>query len=163
MEPEQLHHRLCRESHEHGHKGFKVDPKQMYPLLGSNPMVIINVCFSLMAVGDMLLILLLGTLLWSPRARVRRRNASLINLLVVTILASVPPALLYVSQRHPKIITPDMIFHSFYGQQILNKCPPHILCFTQAILKHGTDSMYVLCSSPSTRMFTIFVGLSSPP
>ena len=58
-------------------------------------MVVINACFTLMALGDMLLILLLATLLWSPR--VRKRNASFINLLVVTILVGVPPALLYVS------------------------------------------------------------------
>ena len=108
MEQERLPIKLCRASHEHGHNGFKVDPKQMYPLLGSNPMVIINVCFSLMAVGDMLLILLLGTLLWSPRARVRRRNASLINLLMVTILATVPPALLCVSLRRLTMIAPNI-------------------------------------------------------
>ena len=67
----------------------------MYPLLGSNPIGVINACFILgMVLGDLLLILLLGTLLYSPR--VRRRNATLINLLVVTILASVPPTLLYV-------------------------------------------------------------------
>ena len=144
MELDRLHPKFCQAHHEHGHNSSEVNPHEMYPLLGSHPMVVIHTCFILMALGDMLLILLLGTLLCSPRARVRRRNASLINLLVVTILASVPPALLYVSQRHPKIITPDMIFHSFYGQQILNKCPPHILCFTQAILKHGSDPMYVL-------------------
>ena len=61
-------------------------------------MVVINACFTLMALGDMLLILLLATLLWSPR--VRKRNASLINLLVVTILVGVPPALLCVSIKH---------------------------------------------------------------
>ncbi|KAK7686640.1 hypothetical protein QCA50_010240 [Cerrena zonata] len=124
MELVQLHPRL--HSRGHGHDLFDVPARDMYPLLGRSPMVLINFCFVLVTVGDILLILLLGTLLFSER--VRRRNLSLINLLVVTIIASVPPALLY------------------YGQEILNRRPPHALCFSQAILKHGTDPMFVIAS-----------------
>ena len=108
MEPGRLHPKFCQADHEHGHNSSEVNPHEMYPLLGSHPMVVINTCFILMALGDMLLILLLGTLLWSPRARVRRRNASLINLLVVTILATVPPALLCVSLRRLTMIASNI-------------------------------------------------------
>ncbi|CAL1694360.1 unnamed protein product [Somion occarium] len=100
--------------------------KTMYPLLGPDPVTLINVCFIFVTLGDVLLLLLIGTLLFSNR--VRRRNASLINLLVVTILCSIPPAMLY------------------FGQEIMNPHPPIGLCFTQAILKHGTDPMFVIAS-----------------
>ncbi|KAL4252442.1 hypothetical protein ABKN59_002732 [Abortiporus biennis] len=61
-------------------------------------------------------------------SHVRRRNVTLINLLVVTTLCSVPPALL------------------FYWGDILNSTPPFGICFTQAILKHGSDPMFVVAS-----------------
>ena len=32
--------------------------------------------------------------------------------------------------------------HRYYGDQILNPNPPFDLCFTQAMLKHGTDAMF---------------------
>ena len=107
MEPEPLHTDLCHANHGHGHNSSTVNPHEMYPLLGSNPIGVINAFFILgMVLGDLLLILLLGTLLYSPR--VRRRNATLINLLVVTILATVPPALLCVSLRRLTMIAPNI-------------------------------------------------------
>lgn len=90
MELVQLRARLSPRGH--GNDAFSEAVHDMYPLLGDNPMVLINFCFVFVALGDVLLVLLLATLLFS--ARVRRRNFTLINLLVVTILASVPPALL---------------------------------------------------------------------
>lgn len=90
MELVQLHTRLAPRSHSRNE--YDIAANSMYPLLGAKPLVLIDFCFTIVALGDALLMLLLGTLLFSRR--VRKRNVSLINLLAVTILASVPPALL---------------------------------------------------------------------
>lgn len=71
------------------------DAQAMYNLLGPQPMALINACFILVTIGQILLNLLLGTLLFS--GRVRKRNATLINLLLVSVQVTVPPALLCVS------------------------------------------------------------------
>ncbi|THG99864.1 hypothetical protein EW026_g2572 [Hermanssonia centrifuga] len=98
----------------------------MYSLLGPHPLVLINVSFFFVCLGQLSLILLLGTLCFSKH--VLKRNATLINLLVVTAGVTVPGALLY------------------YAQHILDPEPPFGLCLTQAILKHGTDPMFIVCS-----------------
>jgi hypothetical protein len=64
----------------------------LYPSLGPMPLVLINACFVLITLGQVSLILLLGTLLFSPY--VRARNVTLLNLLALTILTSVPPGIL---------------------------------------------------------------------
>lgn len=63
-----------------------------YPLLGTNPIAFINTTFVFVTFGQVSLILLIGTLLFSPY--VYKRNATLINLLALTVIASVPPAIL---------------------------------------------------------------------
>lgn len=64
----------------------------LYPSLGSSPLTLINVGFVLITLGQVSLVLLIGTLMFSPY--VRTRNATLLNLLALTILVSVPPAIL---------------------------------------------------------------------
>lgn len=63
-----------------------------YPLLGPNPMALLTALFVLLTVGQMLITGLLVTLLVSKQ--VRKRNATLINLLVVTAASCIPHALL---------------------------------------------------------------------
>jgi hypothetical protein len=63
-----------------------------YSLLGPDPMVLLSTLFVLLTVGQVLLTLLITTLLLSKR--VRRRNATLINLLLVCIASTIPPPLL---------------------------------------------------------------------
>lgn len=64
----------------------------LYPHLGPHPIALINASFILVTLGQVCLTFLIGTLLFSPY--VKKRNATLINLLVLTVFASVPPALL---------------------------------------------------------------------
>lgn len=66
--------------------------ENMYPLLGPDPMSLLTTLFVLLTVGQILITGLLMTLLLSKQ--VRKRNATLINLLVVTIVGAIPPALL---------------------------------------------------------------------
>lgn len=54
----------------------------------------LNAAFILVTLGQIALNLLIGTMLFSNQ--VRRRNVTVINLLLVTVLASIPPAFLYV-------------------------------------------------------------------
>ena len=56
--------------------------------------MLLNACFVLVTLGQIALNFLIGTLLYSPQ--IRRRSVTTINLLLVTVLSSVPPALLYV-------------------------------------------------------------------
>jgi len=107
-------------------RNYSDDASGWYSLLGSNPVALIIACFTLDTLGQSSLIVLLATLLLS--SNVRQRNATLINLLLVTVICSVPPALL------------------FYSDQYLNPHPPSGLCIVQAILKHGTDPMFVVAS-----------------
>lgn len=65
---------------------------ELYPLLGPNPLALINLNFILVTIGQVCLVFLVGTLLFSPY--VRGRNATLLNLLVLTIFQSVPPGIL---------------------------------------------------------------------
>lgn len=69
-----------------------VEAKALYPLLGPNPIALIDVSFILVTIGQVSLVLLLGTLLFS--SNVRGRNLTLLNLLAITIFVSIPPALL---------------------------------------------------------------------
>ncbi|KAH8099735.1 hypothetical protein BXZ70DRAFT_940895 [Cristinia sonorae] len=108
-------------SHSRGHGA-----DSWYNLLGANPIALIVACFTLNTIGQAVIILLIATLLLSPN--VRQRNATLVNLLVVTVICSVTPALL------------------FYTNQYTNPHPPRGLCMLQAILKHGTDPMFVVAS-----------------
>lgn len=54
-------------------------------------------CFVLVTLGQIVLSFLISTLFFAPS--VLRRNATLRNLLVVTLLVSVPPSLLYVQRN----------------------------------------------------------------
>jgi len=110
----------------HPQQFVNLPPTQIYPLLGPRPVVLINACFILDTIGQVALTILIATLVFSDR--VRKRNASLISLLVVTVLCSIPPALL------------------FYTELIMNPRPPFGLCFSQAIFKDGTDPMFVVAS-----------------
>ncbi|KAI0347988.1 hypothetical protein BDW22DRAFT_40477 [Trametopsis cervina] len=103
-----------------------VEAKALYPLLGPNPIALIDVSFILVTIGQVSLVLLLGTLLFS--SNVRGRNLTLLNLLAITIFVSIPPALLY------------------YGGQILNPTPPFGLCLAQAIFNHGANAMFITAS-----------------
>ncbi|KAI0081183.1 hypothetical protein K474DRAFT_1695307 [Panus rudis PR-1116 ss-1] len=98
----------------------------MYPFLGVNPTTLIFASFTITIVGDFLLVTLLATLMFGHG--VRKRNATLLNLLAVSVLVSVPPELLFVA-----------------GQDT-NPVPPKGLCLTQAVLKHGSDPMFVVAS-----------------
>lgn len=69
----------------------------LYNFWGSNPIVSIVACFVLVTLGQIVLSFLISTLFFA--SSVVRRNATLRNLLVVTVLVSVPPSLLYV-ERH---------------------------------------------------------------
>lgn len=109
-----------------------------YTLLGSHPVALIISSFTFDTVGQSVLIVLLATLLLSPN--VRPRNGTLINLLVVTLICSVPPALLYARCLLIMSIQPHSMSR-FYADQYLNPRPPRGLCMVQAILKHGTDPM----------------------
>ncbi len=115
----------------------------MYSLLGPHPLVLINVSFFFVCLGQLSLILLLGTLCFSKH--VLKRNATLINLLVVTAGVTVPGALLWVSHTLSRVSFADT-WPSYYAQHILDPEPPFGLCLTQAILKHGTDPMFIVCS-----------------
>ncbi|KIP11767.1 hypothetical protein PHLGIDRAFT_114343 [Phlebiopsis gigantea 11061_1 CR5-6] len=89
-------------------------------------MALLNTLFTLVTVGQASLLVLLVTLSFSKR--IRRRNATMVNLLVVSVLSPIPLPLLY------------------YGDQILNPAPPFDLCFTQAVLKYGTDAMFCVAA-----------------
>lgn len=68
------------------------ESRVLYPLLGPNPVALINTNFILVTLGQVSLVLLLGTLFFAPH--VRTRNATLLNLLAITIFQSVPPGIL---------------------------------------------------------------------
>lgn len=72
------------------------------------------------------MVFLIATLLFSKR--VRKRTATLLNLLFVTLEISIPPALL------------------FYAGQVFNPRPTFNLCYAQALLKHGSDPMFCVAS-----------------
>ncbi|GJE86216.1 hypothetical protein PsYK624_022960 [Phanerochaete sordida] len=99
---------------------------RLYPMLGPNPMALLNVLFVVLLVGQALLTALFGLLQLSKH--IRKRNAAMLNLLLVSILSVLPQPLL------------------FYGQDILNPHPPFALCLVQAILKNGVDPMYSAAS-----------------
>jgi len=98
----------------------------LYPLLGPDPVAFINATFVMVTVGQISLIFLLGTLLLSPY--VQGRNLTMLNLLALTIFASIPPAILY------------------YSGHVLDPNPSWNLCLTQAIFKHGSDPMFITAS-----------------
>ncbi|KAI0690736.1 hypothetical protein BC835DRAFT_1417574 [Cytidiella melzeri] len=102
------------------------EAKIIYPLLGPDPVALINADFVLVMLGQVSLVLLLGTLMFSPY--VRSRNATLLNLLFLTVFVSVPPAILY------------------YSGHALNPDPPFGLCLVQAIFEHGSEPMFIFAS-----------------
>ncbi|KAI0095238.1 hypothetical protein BDY19DRAFT_902221 [Irpex rosettiformis] len=102
------------------------ESKSLYPLLGANPVALINANFILVTFGQVSLVLLLGTLFFSPY--VRSRNATLLNLLALTIFQSVPPGILY------------------YSGHVLDPNPQYGLCLAQAMFKHGSDPMFITAS-----------------
>ena len=70
------------------------DVQAVYWLLGPKPIWLINACFVLVAFGQVSLNLLIGTFLFSKG--VRKRSATSINLLLVTVLTTIPSGLLCV-------------------------------------------------------------------
>ena len=60
--------------------------------LGPNSLRLVRVASALFVIGQGLLTILLGTIIFSKR--IRKRNWTMANLLFVTVLSSVPPLLL---------------------------------------------------------------------
>ena len=85
---------FSRSHHHHHHPPDSFVESTAYTLLGPHPVALIIASFILDTVGQAALILLLATVLFSTR--VRQRNITLVNLLIVTVLCSFPPALLCV-------------------------------------------------------------------
>lgn len=135
--------------HHHSHSTIPtlVD-EDIYPLLGGHPFDFLLACFILNAVGQCFLLLLTATLLFSNG--IRKRNWTLINLLIVSILSSIPPSLLYDSLlfKHTRSVHKSCHLLRFYSGNFMNPAPPLALCLTQAVLKHGSDTMFVFSSRP---------------
>lgn len=77
--------------HHHG-EHHKLPPVSVYPLLGPDPMALLNYLFVLLTVGQASLLLLLVTLLFSKR--ISKRNATMLNLVLVSIAATIPQPIL---------------------------------------------------------------------
>lgn len=77
--------------HRHG-EHYKLSPASMYPLLGPDPMALLFSLFVLLSVGQAFLLFLLATLLFSKR--IPKRNATMLNLVLVSIAATIPQPIL---------------------------------------------------------------------
>ena len=119
------------------------EAKILYPNLGPNPIALVNASFILVTIGQVSLVFIIGTLLFSPY--VKRRNITLINLLVVSVFVSIPPALLQVVST---FLTAILLNHHprYYAGHILDPDPPFGLCLTQAIFQYGSDPMFIIAS-----------------
>ncbi len=65
----------------------------MYEGLGSDSQTLINATFALTTIGQIALLLLGATLLFSHGPQARR--ATLVNVVIVTLFSTIPPYLLY--------------------------------------------------------------------
>ncbi|KAJ3482945.1 hypothetical protein NLI96_g6629 [Meripilus lineatus] len=128
----------------HGnHSQRDQDFQSMYPLFGRDPFAFLLACFVLNIIGQITLLALIVTFLFSKR--IRKRNATLTNLLIVAVLASIPRDLLFYSM--PNLGNPN---------------PPHPLCLTQGVLTIGSDPMYSLASLALVINFVQSVNASVP-
>ena len=82
-----------RASHQSHGDPSQDDPlRKMYPLFGRDPFAFLLACFVLNIIGQITLLALIITFLFSKR--IRKRNGTLTNLLIVAVLASIPRDLL---------------------------------------------------------------------
>ncbi|TFK47394.1 hypothetical protein OE88DRAFT_800066 [Heliocybe sulcata] len=94
-----------------------------YPYLGSRPFVWIYLLFSINLLGQICLLFLLGTLLFSNE--VHPRKVHLINLLVATVIYGIGPWFLV------------------YSGQLQDPTPGWGYCLFTASFKHGGDTMVI--------------------
>ncbi|KAI0361071.1 hypothetical protein OH77DRAFT_1585244 [Trametes cingulata] len=99
---------------------------QMYKGLGDDPSVLINAAFALTTIGQLALLVLFLTLLFS--SAVSKRNAMLLNVLAISFLGTIPHCLL------------------MYAGMIYNPKPPTALCAAQAALLEGVQCMFAMVS-----------------
>jgi hypothetical protein len=113
---------------------------ELYPAFGSNPEGMINALAALVAVGQVLLVVLLVTFLVSHR--IGRRNPTLLNVILVSILSGFPGLLLCVLSQALVGGGTDAQRRVYSGNVFVQHVSP-VLCLTQATLKNGVDTMYV--------------------
>ena len=84
---------MSSQDHSHGGHLKALDASMsMYPRLGRDPMALLNTLFVLLTTGQVLLTILFATIRFSKQ--VRKRNATMLNLLLVTILGTISQPLL---------------------------------------------------------------------
>lgn len=91
-------------------------------LLGDDPYILLDAWIVIYSVGQVVLLLLMGTL-WKKRKAGSWKGLTLINMLITMFLNSIIVSILY------------------YAGQQANPNPPTGLCLAQATLKHGSGPM----------------------
>ena len=111
----------------------------IYDGLGSNAKEVIEASFILTTLGQFFLVFLCATLLLFRGPY--KHKAALVNMVVVTLLSTIPPYLLYVS--HLLVFRPALMTYIYrvYGRAIYEEPPPVGLCVIQAASMSGVGTM----------------------
>jgi hypothetical protein len=147
--PSRRFHRSTSSLNQHPHRFASPAPAPanpsggamaLYPSFGGSATVYINVLVTIVTAGQILLAALFLTFALSKT--INKRNPTLLNVIVVSFLASTPSMLLCASPllqaRHEHS---SRALYRFYTGDIFNAKPSWTLCLTQATLKNGANMM----------------------